>query len=116
MSQATILIVDDEPANLSVLTHVLQAQYRVRAVNSGERALQVAATVPRPDLILLDVMMPGMDGYAVLARLKSHLATCDIPVIFVTAMDSTEDEQHGLELGAVDYITKPLRPNLRLPG
>jgi putative two-component system response regulator len=109
MDQATILIVDDEPANLTVLTHVLQSQYRVRAVNSGERALQVAATAPRPDLILLDVMMPGMDGHAVLTSLKGDAATCDIPVIFVTAMDSTEDEQHGLELGAVDYITKPLR-------
>jgi putative two-component system response regulator len=109
MDQATILIVDDEPANLTVLTHVLQSQYRVRAVNSGERALQVAATAPRPDLILLDVMMPGMDGHAVLTSLKGDATTCDIPVIFVTAMDSTEDEQHGLELGAVDYITKPLR-------
>jgi putative two-component system response regulator len=109
MEQDTLLIVDDEPSNLAVLSRMLQERYRVRAVNSGERALQAAGIAPRPDLILLDVMMPGMDGYAVLASLKQNPATCDIPVIFVTAMDSIEDERHGLELGAVDYITKPLR-------
>ena len=109
-----LLVVDDEPANLSMLTHLLQAHYRVRAANSGERALRAAATEPRPDLILLDVMMPDMDGYEVLARLKDQPATRDIPVVFVTAMDSNEAEERGLEHGAVDYITKPLRPAIVL--
>jgi diguanylate cyclase (GGDEF)-like protein/PAS domain S-box-containing protein len=106
---ATILIVDDGPENLAVLGELLSPLYRVRVANSGERALQIAASHPQPDLILLDVMMPGMDGYAVLARLREMPATRDIPVIFVTAMDAVEDERHGLELGAADYITKPLR-------
>lgn len=109
MADATILIVDDEPANLAVLAKLLQPAYRVRAANSGERAQHVAASDPQPDLILLDVMMPGMNGYEVLAHLKDNPATRDIPVIFVTTMSAAEDEEHGLELGAVDYITKPLR-------
>ncbi|MBS1188272.1 MAG: two-component system response regulator [Rhodocyclaceae bacterium] len=108
--RATLLIVDDTPENLTVLGELLQPTYRVRAANSGQRALQIAASDPQPDLILLDVMMPDMDGYAVLAHLQEDLRTRDIPVIFVTAMDSTEEEEHGLDCGAVDYITKPLRP------
>jgi len=108
--QTTILIVDDTPENLTVLSEVLQPTWRVRAANSGRRALQIAAGNPKPDLILLDVMMPEMDGYAVLARLKESEETANIPVIFVTAMDATEDEEHGLDAGAVDYITKPVRP------
>lgn len=110
MTDATILIVDDEPSNLMVLSRLLQTDYRVLAANSGERAVQVAAGTPRPDLILLDVMMPGMDGYEVLSRLKGDPTTRAIPVIFVTAMSAVQDEERGLELGAVDYITKPLRP------
>ncbi len=113
-SQPTILIVDDTPENLSVLGELLQPYYRVRAANAGRRALQIAHTRPTPDLILLDVMMPEMDGYQVLAELQDDPATRDIPVIYVTAMDATEDEQHGLESGAVDYITKPLRPSIVL--
>ncbi len=112
--QATILIVDDTPENLTVLGELLQPAYRVRAANSGRRALQVAVAEPVPDLILLDVMMPEMDGYAVLAQLRADPRTHDIPVIFVTAMDSTEAEEHGLDCGAVDYITKPLRPAIVL--
>lgn len=108
--RATLLIVDDTPENLTVLGELLQPTYRVRAANSGQRALQIAASDPQPDLILLDVMMPEMDGYAVLAHLREDPRTREIPVIFVTAMDSTEDEEHGLDCGAVDYITKPLRP------
>lgn len=108
--RATLLIVDDTPENLTVLGELLQPTYRVRAANSGQRALQIAASEPQPDLILLDVMMPEMDGYAVLAHLRENPRTRDIPVIFVTAMDATEDEEHGLDCGAVDYITKPLRP------
>lgn len=113
-SQPTILIVDDTPENLSVLGELLQPNYRVRAANSGHRALQIAHGKPAPDLILLDVMMPEMDGYEVLAQLRADPSTCHIPVIFVTAMDSTEDEEHGLTCGVVDYITKPVRPAIVL--
>ena len=111
---ATILIVDDTPENLAVLGELLQPTYRVRAANSGLRALKIAAVPPIPDLILLDVMMPEMDGYAVLQALQADARTRDVPVIFVTAMDSTEDEEHGLACGAVDYITKPVRPAIVL--
>lgn len=112
--QPTILIVDDTPENLSVLGELLQPAFRVRAANSGRRALQIARSHPPTDLILLDVMMPDLDGYSVLAELQADPATRDIPVIFVTAMDATEDEEHGLDCGAVDYITKPLRPAIVL--
>lgn len=110
MAAATILIVDDDPTNLSLLTHLLRSEYLVRAANSGESALRAAASEPRPDLVLLDVMMPGMDGFAVLGRLRASPATADIPVIFLTAMADDLDEEHGLQLGAVDYITKPIQP------
>jgi putative two-component system response regulator len=110
----TILIVDDTPENLIVLGELLQPAYRVRAANSGRRALQVALGNPTPDLILLDVMMPDMDGYQVLAELRSAPKTRNTPVIFVTAMDGTEDEERGLDHGAVDYITKPIRPSIVL--
>lgn len=104
-----ILIVDDQPANLAMLTEVLSPGYRVLAATSGERALQVARGQPRPDLILLDVMMPDLDGYGVLARLRETEATRGIPVIFVTALGDEADEAYGLELGAVDYIAKPIK-------
>ena len=110
----TILIVDDAPENLLLLSELLLPHYRVRAANSGRRALQIAAGVPRPDLVLLDVMMPDMDGYAVLARLRADPGTADIPVIFVTALDDSADEERGLALGAVDYISKPIRPAIVL--
>ncbi|GEO81036.1 response regulator [Pararhodospirillum oryzae] len=108
--RSTVLIVDDTPQNLSLLGELLTPHYRVRAANGGQRALRAASSPPRPDLILLDVMMPGMDGYDVIRHLKADSATADIPVIFVTAMNSTENEEIGLELGAVDYITKPVVP------
>lgn len=111
---ATILIVDDTPENLAVLGDLLQPSYRVRAANSGPRAIQIAGSDPRPDLILLDLMMPGMDGFEVLERLRRDPVTASIPVIFVTALSATEDEQWGLGLGAVDYITKPFRPAIVL--
>lgn len=111
---STILVVDDTPDNLAVLGQLLRDEYRVLAANSGPRALQLARANLRPDLILLDVMMPGMDGYQVLERLRADSLTRDIPVIFVTAMDAQEDEERGLELGAVDYITKPLRARVVL--
>jgi putative two-component system response regulator len=110
MNSATILIVDDEPANLAMLSHLLRPDYQVRASNSGENALRVATSEPRPDLILLDVMMPGMDGYMVLERLRKNPATVDIPVFFVTALTDVDDEERGLALGAADYITKPIKP------
>ncbi len=110
MAKETILIVDDEPTNLSVLAQLLQPTYRVRAARSGEAALRIAVSEPRPDLVLLDVMMPGMDGYEVLDRLRSDPATSDLPVLFVTAMANADDEERGLALGASDYVTKPIRP------
>ena len=114
MDPATILVVDDTPENLAVLGDLLMSQYQVRVATTGERALQLVHVAPRPDLILLDVSMPGMDGYQVLERLKAQTETRDIPVIFVTAMNSIEDEERGLAMGAVDYITKPLRPSIIL--
>lgn len=105
----TVLIVDDEKHNRSLLTELLGEDYRLILAKNGEQALE-RAREHRPDLILLDVLMPGMDGYAVLRQLKHDDATRDIPVIFITALDSTIDEEKGLELGAVDYIAKPFHP------
>jgi putative two-component system response regulator len=110
----TVLVVDDTPANITVLGETLRPHYQVRVAISGERALRAVALSPRPDLILLDIMMPDMDGYEVLNALKADEATRDIPVIFITAMDSVESETQGLALGAVDYITKPLNPDIVL--
>ena len=112
--QATILVVDDTPENLTVIGGVLRKRFRVRVATSGEDALRILADLPSPDLILLDVMMPGMDGYAVLERIRHDERLREIPVIFVTAMDGDADEEHGLTLGAVDYVTKPIRPAILL--
>ncbi len=109
-TKATLLIVDDSVENLSALSKLLKPHYLVRAAPSGERGLQAAESLPKPDLILLDVMMPGMDGYEVLERLRRNPATADIPVIFLTALSEARDEEHGLELGAADYIAKPIKP------
>jgi putative two-component system response regulator len=106
----TVLIVDDTPENLTVIGELLSADYLVRAAISGERALRLVHSSPRPDLILLDVMMPGMDGYAVMEHLQRDHQTRDIPVIFITALDQQTDQLHGFDLGAVDYITKPIQP------
>ena len=114
MTQPIILIVDDEPANLAVLSTLLRPGYTVRVCKSGPQALEAATRDPRPDLILLDVMMPGMDGFAVLQRLRAQALTAEIPVIFVTALDAELDEEQGLRLGAVDYITKPIKPTVVL--
>lgn len=110
MSNATILIVDDDPVILTTMNKELSPIYNVRAANSVTQALKVANLSPQPDLILLDVMMPEMDGYATLSKLKADSATRDIPVIFVTAIDTSKNEEMGLALGAVDYITKPINP------
>ncbi len=113
-SAATILIVDDDSSNLANLGRLLQSHFDVLAAPSGERALRIAAGPRKPDLILLDVLMPDMDGYDVLTRLRDNVDTCDIPVIFVTGLDSADDEERGLALGAVDYIAKPYRPSIIL--
>jgi len=113
-TRPTLLIVDDAPENLFVLSELLQPHYRVLAANNGERALQVASNTPRPDLILLDVMMPGMNGYQVLQTLQSDPLSAAIPVIFLTALSSPREEERGLSLGAVDYITKPMTPAIVL--
>ena len=105
--QHKILIVDDEPINIDVLSGLLKKDYRLIVATNGERALQAAAS-GNPDLILLDIMMPDMDGYEVCRRLKADTATRDIPVMFVTAMSEVGDEALGFELGAADYITKPV--------
>ncbi|WP_373507874.1 response regulator [Thiocapsa sp.] len=110
----TILIVDDATENLSVVSGLLVPEYGVRVATSGARAPQIAASAPIPDLILLDVMMPGLDGYAVIKHLKADPTTRDIPVIFVTALIGNEDEYRGHALGAVDYISKPIRPAIVL--
>ena len=104
-----LLLVDDEPTNLQVLRHVLQADYRLLFATDGERALQVARE-QRPDLVLLDIMMPNMDGYAVCCALKADAATASIPVIFITALDDSQDETAGFDVGGVDYLTKPVSP------
>ncbi|MCK8667364.1 two-component system response regulator [Pseudomonas azerbaijanoccidens] len=113
-SPPVILVVDDIPDNLMLMTDLLKDLYRVKAANSGEKALRVLQGDTLPDLILLDVMMPGLSGHEVAAQLKRDPRTRDIPIIFLTAMTATEDEILGLELGAVDYIAKPIRPPLLL--
>lgn len=105
-----ILIVDDEKMNLKVLADLLKEDYSPVLARSGEQALQHAIGDSPPDLILLDVVMPQMGGYEVIKRLKDNDRTKNIPVIFVTSLDSVLDEEHGLKLGAVDYITKPFSP------
>lgn len=108
----TVLAVDDMPENLALINDILGEHYRIIAARDGRRALQLAASDPRPDLILLDLMMPGMDGYAVCRELKADQATADIPVIFVTARSETRDELRGFVVGAVDFISKPVSPPL----
>ncbi|MBN9368595.1 MAG: two-component system response regulator [Comamonadaceae bacterium] len=111
---ATVLVVDDTPDNLSLMGGLLRDHYHVKVANQGEKALKIAQGGHPPDLVLLDIMMPGMDGYEVCRRLKANLHTRDIPVIFLTARADMEDERLGLELGAVDYITKPISPPILL--
>lgn len=110
----TLLIVDDTPDNITLLSGLLKNRYRIKVATEGERAIKIAALDPPPDLILLDIMMPGMDGYEVCRRLKANPRTTGIPVIFLTAKVQVEDEEKGLKLGAVDYITKPISPPIVL--
>ncbi|WP_447591445.1 response regulator [Aquipseudomonas campi] len=106
-----VLLVDDEPTNLQVLRHILQDHYRLLFAKDGEKALELAER-EQPELILLDVMMPGMTGYDVCSALKQSTATQAIPVIFVTALSDIDDEARGFDVGAVDYITKPVSPSI----
>lgn len=103
-----VLVVDDTPDNLALMSDLLRETCKVRVANSGERALRLLANGTLPDLILLDIMMPGMDGYEVIRQLKANPITRDIPVLFLTAKSEEDDERIGLELGAVDYLTKPV--------
>jgi putative two-component system response regulator len=109
-NKPTILVVDDTPDNLTLVSNLLKSDYRVRVAINGEKALKIAFSDTPPDLILLDVMMPGMDGYEVCQHLRSNPKTAHIPIIFLTAKSEVEDERKGLSLGASDYITKPISP------
>lgn len=110
----TILVVDDTPDNLSLMSGLLKDLYKVKVANNGEKAIKIVQGDSPPDLILLDIMMPGLSGYDVCKILKDDVASRDIPIIFLTAMTATEDEKKGLELGAVDFITKPVNPPIVL--
>lgn len=111
--KATLLVVDDVAANLHLMSELLRPHYQLRVASSGAKALELAWRNP-PDLVLLDVMMPDMDGYEVCRQLQANPLTCDVPVLFLTAKDQAEDQQHGLDLGAVDYLSKPFEPNVLL--
>ena len=106
LSECTVLVVDDTEANIDILVGALDGEYKVSVAMDGESALEAVGT-ELPDLILLDIMMPGIDGYEVCRRLKSESKTSDIPVVFITAMSEIENKTRGFELGAIDYITKP---------
>jgi adenylate cyclase len=112
MPDKTILIVDDTPANIAAALAILKDQYRTKVATSGAKALEHAGAADKPDLILLDVTMPDMDGYEVCARLKADPETASIPVVFLTARTEAEDEAKGFELGSVDYIHKPFNPTV----
>nr|WP_240905880.1 two-component system response regulator [Thiorhodococcus mannitoliphagus] len=108
------MVVDDTPDNIDVLRGVLRDRYKIKAAVNGEQALRIATKETQLKMVLLDIMMPGMDGYEVCRQLKANPATAKIPVIFITAKNQEADERKGLELGAVDYITKPISPSLVL--
>ncbi len=109
---AKILLVDDEPNNLKVLRQIFKRDYRLSVATSGAKALELIGGGAMPDLVLLDIMMPEMDGYEVCRRLKENSQTAQIPIIFITAMDDEKDEQKGFDMGAVDYITKPVSASI----
>ena len=114
IEKSTILVVDDTPDNISLITNLLKNDYKTKIATNGVTALKIASSESPPDLILLDIMMPEMDGYEVLEHLQADPKTKDIPVIFLTAKSQTEDEEKGLSLGAVDYIVKPISPPITM--
>ncbi|MDD3308003.1 MAG: response regulator [Acetobacterium sp.] len=114
MKKHEISIVDDEPINLMILKKLLSPSFLIRAYKSGSELLQAVEKGIKPDLILMDIMMPGMDGYQTLSELRKDPANLGIPVIYISALDSLIDEEKGFHLGAVDYITKPFRPGIVL--
>ncbi|MBF0413172.1 MAG: response regulator [Desulfamplus sp.] len=107
-----VLIVEDSPQNIKIINEILKNDYIITAATSGENAISCLEVNELPDIILLDIIMPGMDGYEVCRRIKRNKKTSDIPVIFITAKDDIEDEEKGFEAGAVDYITKPVSPSI----
>ena len=110
----TVLVVDDTTENLQLMNGLLRETYRVRLATNGDDALALARQTPQPDLILLDIMMPGVDGFETCRRLKADPLTCHIPVIFLSAMNQDGDQEEGFRCGCVDYITKPIAPSLTL--
>ncbi len=106
--ERTLLIVDDTPENITLLHGILREEYRIKVATDGSRALRIAREEPKPDMILLDIMMPGMDGFSVCQSLKKDTRTKDIPVIFVSAKDSPTDRERGKSLGAAEFIGKPV--------
>jgi len=112
MSKPTILIVDDMAANITILSDLLKDDYKIKVAKNGQKALEIAKGNEKPDLILLDIEMPEMGGYEVCKELKNSPSTNNIPVIFVTARNDVKDEEYGLNLGAVDYISKPFHPTI----
>ncbi|MFV0436639.1 MAG: two-component system response regulator [Desulfopila sp.] len=108
----TVLVVDDTPENIDVLDGILRDDYTIKAATNGEKAIAIACGTNRPDIVLLDIMMPGMDGYEVCRRLKERADTSDIPIIFISAKGEVADESRGFAVGCVDYITKPVSPPL----
>ncbi len=115
LARSTILVVDDTADNLLLLSHLFEGEYRVRIAHTGEKALHICQSDNPPDLVLLDIMMPGMDGFEVARRMREHPTSETIPVIFVTAMTGDDARLKGLELGAVDFVTKPIDPEVLKP-
>jgi len=112
MNRAKILVVDDVPENIHTLKNLLKDDYTIAAATNGQKAIEIAQKEPLPDLIILDILMPQMDGYEVCQKLKSIEATQDIPIIFVTSLSDADEQDRGIALGAVDYISKPITPLL----
>lgn len=114
LEKQTILVVDDTPENLWLVCSILKSRYNVKVATNGFKAVELAKALPVPNLILLDIVMPEMDGYDACLALKGMVDTREIPVVFLTARSSPEDEAHGRLLGAVDYIKKPIDPGVIL--
>lgn len=110
INHPTILVVDDIQENVRVLAQLFRQDYQVKIALKGQEALRIAETSPQPDIILLDIMMPDIDGYSICKQLKNNPMTADIPVVFITALDQEQDEEYALNLGAIDFITKPISP------